>query len=98
MQLRLSVVIGEDYPFLGELIEVRCPDGHDAAMVGANVPHPDVIAHEEDDVAVGYAKLRSRSHDTVIRVYDDAGNMIERHESHRRLRLRFFANFASQFP
>jgi hypothetical protein len=30
--------------------------------------------------AVGYAKLRSRSHDAVIRVYDDAGNVIETHE------------------
>jgi hypothetical protein len=28
----------------------------------------------------GYAKFRSRSHDTVIRVYDDAGNVIETHE------------------
>ena len=95
---RLSVVIGEEHPFLGELIEVRSPPSHDAAMVGANVPHPDVIAHDEDDVAVGYAKFRSRSHDTVIGIYDDAGNRIQRHESHRRLRLRFFGNFASQFP
>src|SRR6266568_4736687 len=30
--------------------------------------------------AVGYAKHRSRSHDAVIRVYDDAGNVIETHE------------------
>jgi hypothetical protein len=30
--------------------------------------------------AVGYAKFRSRSHDAVIRVYDDAGNVIETHE------------------
>jgi hypothetical protein len=27
--------------------------------------------------AIGYAKFRSRSHDAVIRVYDDAGNVIE---------------------
>jgi hypothetical protein len=27
--------------------------------------------------AVGYAKFCSRSHDAVIRVYDDAGNVIE---------------------
>ena len=27
-----------------------------------------------------YAKIRSRSHRAVIRVYDDAGNLIERHE------------------
>ena len=30
--------------------------------------------------AVGYAKFRSRSHDAVIRVYDDAGNVLETHE------------------
>jgi hypothetical protein len=27
--------------------------------------------------ALDYAKFRSRSHDAVIRVYDDAGNVIE---------------------
>jgi hypothetical protein len=30
--------------------------------------------------AIGYAKFYSRSHRAVIRVYDDAGNMIETHE------------------
>jgi len=30
--------------------------------------------------AVGYAKFFSRSHTAVIRVYDDAGNVIETHE------------------
>jgi len=30
--------------------------------------------------AVGYAKHRSRSHQAVIRVYDEAGNVIETHE------------------
>ena len=30
--------------------------------------------------AIGYAKFCSRSHDAVIRVYDDAGNVIETHE------------------
>lgn len=30
--------------------------------------------------AVGYAKFRSRSHNAVIRVFDDAGNVIEMHE------------------
>jgi hypothetical protein len=28
----------------------------------------------------GYAKFRSRSHHAVIRVYDEAGNVIETHE------------------
>ena len=30
--------------------------------------------------AIGYAKFRSRSHDAVIRVYDEAGNVIETHD------------------
>jgi hypothetical protein len=30
--------------------------------------------------AIGYATHRSRSHDAVIRVYDDADNVIETHE------------------
>jgi len=30
--------------------------------------------------AIGYAKFYSRSHRTVIRVYNDVGNMIETHE------------------
>jgi len=30
--------------------------------------------------AIDYAKLRSYSHDAVIRVYDDAGNVIETHK------------------
>ena len=30
--------------------------------------------------AISYAKFFSRSHDVVIRVYDEAGNAIETHE------------------
>ncbi len=30
--------------------------------------------------AIGYAKHRSRSHLAVIRVYDDAGNVIQTHQ------------------
>jgi hypothetical protein len=30
--------------------------------------------------AIGYAEHFSRSHDAVIRVYDDSGNVIETHE------------------
>ena len=30
--------------------------------------------------AIGYAKHHSRSHDAVIRVYDDARNAMETHE------------------
>jgi hypothetical protein len=30
--------------------------------------------------AIGYAKSYSRSHDAVIRVYDEAGNVIDTHQ------------------
>jgi hypothetical protein len=33
-----------------------------------------------DRRAIEYAKFRSRSHDAVIRVYDEAGNVIQTHE------------------
>jgi hypothetical protein len=36
---------------------------------------PNAVSH-----AIGYAKHRSRSHHAVIRVYDEAGNVIETHE------------------
>ena len=36
---------------------------------------PDAVSN-----AIDYAKFFSRSHDAVIRVYDDAGNVIEAHE------------------
>ena len=36
---------------------------------------PDAISN-----AIDYAKFFSRSHDAVIRVYDDAGKVIETHE------------------
>jgi hypothetical protein len=36
--------------------------------------------YSEDNDAIEYAKFFSRSHNAVIRVYDDAGNVIETHE------------------
>ena len=36
--------------------------------------------YDTPDNAIGYAMHRSRSHDAVIRVYDDAGDVIETHE------------------
>jgi len=36
--------------------------------------------YTKPDDAVSYAKFFSRSHGAVIRVYDDAGDVIESHE------------------
>jgi hypothetical protein len=43
-------------------------------VVGFEVVVEDVV------LVCGYAKIFSRSHDAVIRVYDDARNVIETHE------------------
>jgi hypothetical protein len=50
--------------------------------------------------AIGYAKFCSRSHDAVIRVYDEAGNVIETHEhagEFKRVVISFF-NLAGRAP
>ena len=47
---RLGVVVGEQHALGGELVEVRRPAGHHAAVVGADVPDADVVAHDDDDV------------------------------------------------
>jgi hypothetical protein len=36
--------------------------------------------YDTPDNAIGYAMHSSRSHDAVIRVYDEAGDVIETHE------------------
>jgi hypothetical protein len=36
--------------------------------------------YEDASAAVDYAKHNSRSHDAVIQVYDEVGNVIETHE------------------
>jgi hypothetical protein len=47
-----------------------------------NAPWITIPFGREDAVsnAIGYTQHSSRSHDAVIRVYDDAGNVIETHE------------------
>ena len=48
----------------------RSGSGH-----GVWYDEPDAVSN-----AIGYAKFFSRLHDAVIRVYDEAGNVIETHE------------------
>ena len=43
--------------------------------------------------AIGYGKFFSRSHDAVIRVYDEVGNVIERHEHAGELKRGVLLNF-----
>src|SRR5438552_18944095 len=43
--------------------------------VQCGMPGSDAIAN-----AIDYAKFYSRSHDALVRVYDESGNVIETHE------------------
>jgi hypothetical protein len=38
------------------------------------------VSQTQSQTQFGYAKSRSRSHDAVVRVYDETGNVIETHE------------------
>jgi hypothetical protein len=44
-------------------------------MLPVHAVEPNAVSN-----AIGYAKFFSRSHDAVIRVYDEAGSVIETHE------------------
>jgi hypothetical protein len=63
--------------------EIRLRSDERGVDLISDVPHfaalwyagPNAITN-----AIGYAGFRSRSHNAVIRVYDEAGNVIETHE------------------
>src|SRR5271156_1060288 len=49
---RLGIVVGEPHPFVGELVQVRRPPGHDALVVDADVGPTYVVAHDENNVGL----------------------------------------------
>ena len=57
-------------------------DRHGVNLISDVLPFGRLWYDEPNAVAnaIGYAKHRSRSHDAVIRVYDDAGDVIATHE------------------
>jgi hypothetical protein len=54
-------------------------DNRGADLISDVLPFGRLWYTKPDD-AVEYAKFRSRSHDAVIRVFDESGNVIETHE------------------
>ena len=63
--------------------EVRpCKDHRGFDLISDALPFRHLWYAEPNAIsnAIGYAKFYSRSHDAVIRVYDEAGEMIERYE------------------
>ena len=65
------------------MLEVRPrKDKRDVDLISDTLPF-DLLWYAEPNAisnAIGYAEFRSRSHRAVIRVYDEAGNVIETHE------------------
>jgi hypothetical protein len=55
------------------------PDHRGFDLISDALPFGRLWNGEVSD-AIGYAQFYSRSHDAVIRVYDDAGNVIETDE------------------
>ncbi len=47
---RLGVVIHEDHALVGDAVDVRRRAAHHSTMVGADIPHADVIAPDDEDV------------------------------------------------
>jgi hypothetical protein len=63
--------------------EVRPRKDHrDVNLISDALPFGALLYGEPNAIsnAIGYAKFFSRSHDAVIRVYDDAGNVIATNE------------------
>jgi hypothetical protein len=56
-------------------------DGRGVYLISDRLPFGRLWYLKLDD-AIGDAKVYSGSHDAVIRVYDDAGKLIETHEYH----------------
>jgi len=63
-----------------DVYEVRPSKGHRGVDLISDVLPFGRLWYDTPDNAIGYAMHSSRSHDAVIRVYDDAGNVIETHE------------------
>ena len=72
-------------PHLSPLSHLRNPprkDKRGVDLISAVLPFGRLWYGEPNAIsnAIGYAEHYSRSHDAVIRVYDDAGNMTETHQ------------------
>jgi hypothetical protein len=63
--------------------EIRPPgDKHGIDLISDVLPYSPLWYAGTNAIsnAISFAKFNSRSHDAVIRVYDDAGNVIQTHE------------------
>ena len=62
------------------IYEVRPRKDHRGVNLISNALPFGRLWYTKPDDAIGYAKFRSRSHDSLIRVYYESGNVIQTHE------------------
>src|SRR5205809_7695566 len=78
-------------PLIGQMISTRPTDVYEIRprrdkqgvdLISDSLPFGRLWYNEPDAIAnaIDYAKSFSRSHDAVIRVYDQAGNVVQTHE------------------
>src|SRR5262245_49927127 len=48
----LRVIVGEDHPVGGELVEVWGLARHDSTVVGADIEPADIVAHDDEDIGL----------------------------------------------
>src|SRR5471030_671260 len=60
----LAVVVGELRSFISDAINVRRTASHHSLMVGAEIPHADVVTHDHDDVGRLLCRCLRRCHTT----------------------------------
>ena len=72
-------------PFF-RLNTLRCSCHRGVNLISDTLPFGRLWYHTPDN-AIGYAMHSTRPHDAVIRVYDDAGNVIETQEHAHALRV-----------
>jgi hypothetical protein len=78
--MRCSQPLADEMTSSQHVYEVRPSKDHRGVdLISDALPFGRLWYGEPDD-AIGYAKFRSRSHDVVIRVYDEAANVIETQE------------------
>jgi len=77
-----------------DVIRVGCKNHRSVDLISDALPFGRLWNGEPNAVsnAIGYAKHRSQPYDAVIRVYDEAGNVIETHEHMGELLQRDFAH------
>ena len=74
--------VSQGFALLRPLFPVKAapPFSDEAIVIGDDFVRGSAKEAPVTPPRLGYAKFYSRSHDAVIRVYDESGNVIEMHE------------------